>query len=160
MDCEMDNGLWIWTQYWAQTYWTPQTESPFFWGVCISLAISLSIVPHKYNNTAVCGNWNLCTHSYATHNYLLNDSRVAFPTVMHSSHLNFGGSVYCVPCAIFFPQSLQSRVYNPWNEQNGSENERNTIKLHPNSADCLMSICGANFKPSKSMSSLYCNVLH
>lgn len=55
---------------------------------------------------------------------------------------------------------LHSRVYDPWNEQNGSENERITIKLHPNSADPLMSICGANLNPQKSMWALYFNVLH
>lgn len=102
--------------------------------------------------TAVCSNWNLCIHSYTTHNYLL---RVAFSTVMHSSH----SSSLSLLCAIF-SESLQSHVCNPRNEQDGSENERITIKLHPNSADRLMSICGANFKPSKSMSSLHCNVLH
>lgn len=98
-------------------------------------------------------------HSYASHSYSLSNSGQHFPPWCIPLICIWSLALLRAMCH-FLPESLCSHIYNPWNEQNGSENKRISRKLHPSSADCLMSICGANFKPSKSMSSLYCNLLH
>lgn len=88
--------------------------------------------------------FGVAVHSYAVHKYLLKDSEWCF----QAWHINL---IWVLRLVILRGTChfLHSHVYDPWNEQNGSENERITIKLHPKSADRLMSICGANFKPSK-----------
>lgn len=88
--------------------------------------------------------FEVAVHSYAVHKYLLKDSVWCF----QAWHINLIWVLRLVilPGMCHF---LHSHVYDPWNEQNGSQNERITIKLHPKSTDRLMSICGANFKPSK-----------
>lgn len=135
-----------------QLHYTSECHSGLnchFFGACILLIV------HVLHNTVTdVVIIETCIHSYATQLFP-KWLRIAFSTMMHPSHLNLKAPF--IVCHVPF---LFSRVCNPWNEQNGSENERITIKLHPNSADCLISICGDNFKPSKSMSSLYCTVLH
>lgn len=86
----------------------------------------------------------VAVHSYAVRKYLLKDSEWCF----QAWYINL---IWVLRLVILRGTChfLHSHVYDPWNEQNGSENERIIIKLHPRSADHLMSIRGANFKPSK-----------
>lgn len=88
--------------------------------------------------------FGVAVHSYAVHKYLLKDSDWCF----QAWYINL---IWVLSLVILRGTChfLHSHVCHPWNEQNGSENERITIKLHPKSANRLMSIRGANFRPSK-----------
>lgn len=107
-------------------------------------------LPSTHSSVIVCALhkqpllFGVAVHSYAVHKYLLKDSDWCF----QAWYINL---IWVLSLVILRGTChfLHSHVCDPWNEQNGSENERITIKLHPKSADRLMSIRGANFKPSK-----------
>lgn len=83
---------------------------------CIQLRSAARLRPSSIPLSPPSGaNVNLCIHSHATHNYLLNDSVEFFNSDAFLS-FEFSSSVYCVPCAIF-SQSL-FRVVSTIHEMN------------------------------------------
>lgn len=117
---------------------------------CLLLTVLSLCVLHKQPLL-----FGVAVHSYATHKYLLKDWEWRFQAWCINLIWVLRLAILCAMCHF-----LHSHVYDAWNEENGSENERITIKLQPKSADHLMSIRG--FKPSKknqNMSALYFSVL-